>query len=234
MTFACAAIISHFPKTLLLFFLPQIFNFLLSCPQLFGLVPCPRHRLPKCVPPLRRRRRSRTRLTRRAGFPLPPPQTRRRVRRPAPVQGDVPAGPGTPTGAADGALARAARVPPARPPRAQCGPGSVCEGSLAHPEHDQPHDPQVRLASSRPILARFLTPFTSARQLPARPSRPGPGRDAHEDCHGAAGAHLWAVFLSRGLTLTLSVRHSRQVCGSLLAFFVRYGAVRLFYDGDRK
>lgn len=49
MTFACAAIISHFPKTLLLFFLPQIFNFVLSCPQLFGLVPCPRHRLPTCV-----------------------------------------------------------------------------------------------------------------------------------------------------------------------------------------
>jgi len=31
---------------LLLFFIPQIFNFLLSCPQLFGLVPCPRHRVP--------------------------------------------------------------------------------------------------------------------------------------------------------------------------------------------
>lgn len=51
MTFACAAIISHFPKTLLLFFLPQIFNFVLSCPQLFGLVPCPRHRLPTYVAP---------------------------------------------------------------------------------------------------------------------------------------------------------------------------------------
>lgn len=25
-----------------------------------------------------------------------------------------------------------------------------------------------------------------------------------------------------------------QIAGSLLAFFVRYGAVRLFYDGDRK
>jgi len=27
--------------------MPQIFNFLLSCPQLFGLVPCPRHRVPR-------------------------------------------------------------------------------------------------------------------------------------------------------------------------------------------
>ena len=37
-------------KTLLLFFLPQIFNFVLSCPQLFGLVPCPRHRVPRYEP----------------------------------------------------------------------------------------------------------------------------------------------------------------------------------------
>lgn len=39
-------ILGHFSKTLLLFFLPQIFNFLFSCPQLFGLVPIPRHRVP--------------------------------------------------------------------------------------------------------------------------------------------------------------------------------------------
>ncbi|KAF9021083.1 N-acetylglucosaminephosphotransferase [Hymenopellis radicata] len=38
---------AHFSKTLLLFFIPQVFNFLLSCPQLFGLVPCPRHRVPR-------------------------------------------------------------------------------------------------------------------------------------------------------------------------------------------
>lgn len=47
MTFAVIGILGHFSKTMLLFFVPQIFNFLLSCPQLFGLVPCPRHRLPR-------------------------------------------------------------------------------------------------------------------------------------------------------------------------------------------
>ena len=46
MTFAVVGILGHFGKTLLLFFLPQIFNFFYSTPQLFGLVPCPRHRLP--------------------------------------------------------------------------------------------------------------------------------------------------------------------------------------------
>lgn len=46
MTFAVVAIIGHFSKTVLLFFIPQIFNFLYSVPQLFHLVPCPRHRLP--------------------------------------------------------------------------------------------------------------------------------------------------------------------------------------------
>lgn len=39
-------ILGHFSKTLLLFFIPQLFNFLLSCPQLFGWVDCPRHRMP--------------------------------------------------------------------------------------------------------------------------------------------------------------------------------------------
>ncbi|KZT64628.1 N-acetylglucosaminephosphotransferase [Daedalea quercina L-15889] len=47
MAFAVVGIQAHFSKTLLLFFLPQIFNFVLSCPQLFGLVPCPRHRVPR-------------------------------------------------------------------------------------------------------------------------------------------------------------------------------------------
>ncbi|KZT42663.1 UDP-N-acetylglucosamine-dolichyl [Sistotremastrum suecicum HHB10207 ss-3] len=46
MAFAVVGIVGHFSKTLLLFFMPQIFNFILSCPQLFGLVPCPRHRVP--------------------------------------------------------------------------------------------------------------------------------------------------------------------------------------------
>lgn len=47
MTFAVVGILGHFSKTMLLFFLPQIANFLYSCPQLFRFVPCPRHRLPK-------------------------------------------------------------------------------------------------------------------------------------------------------------------------------------------
>lgn len=47
MTFAVVGILGHFSKTMLLFFIPQVFNFLFSCPQLFHLVPCPRHRLPK-------------------------------------------------------------------------------------------------------------------------------------------------------------------------------------------
>ena len=48
--FAVVAVHGHFSKTLLCFFIPQIFNFLISCPQLFGLLDCPRHRLPKYLP----------------------------------------------------------------------------------------------------------------------------------------------------------------------------------------
>jgi len=47
MTFAVVAITAHFSKTLLLLLVPQIVNFVYSIPQLFKLVPCPRHRLPK-------------------------------------------------------------------------------------------------------------------------------------------------------------------------------------------
>ncbi|XP_034195495.2 alg7 dolichyl-phosphate N-acetylglucosaminephosphotransferase [Osmia lignaria lignaria] len=47
MTFAVVGIIGHFSKTTLLFFIPQILNFLYSVPQLFHFIPCPRHRLPK-------------------------------------------------------------------------------------------------------------------------------------------------------------------------------------------
>lgn len=47
MTFAVIGIHGHFSKTLLLLFIPQIFNFLYSIPQLFKFIPCPRHRLPK-------------------------------------------------------------------------------------------------------------------------------------------------------------------------------------------
>lgn len=43
---AVAGITGVYSKTLLLFFLPQIFNFLISLPQLFGVVVCPRHRVP--------------------------------------------------------------------------------------------------------------------------------------------------------------------------------------------
>ena len=49
MTFAVVGIIGHFSKTMLLFFIPQIVNFLLSVPQLFHFIPCPRHRLPRSV-----------------------------------------------------------------------------------------------------------------------------------------------------------------------------------------
>ncbi|CAB60399.2 UDP-N-acetylglucosamine--dolichyl-phosphate N-acetylglucosaminephosphotransferase [Caenorhabditis elegans] len=50
MTLAVVSILGHFSKTLMLFFVPQIINFLYSIPQLFHLVPCPRHRLPKYDP----------------------------------------------------------------------------------------------------------------------------------------------------------------------------------------
>ena len=50
MTLAVVAILGHFSKTLLLFFIPQIANFLYSVPQLFHLIPCPRHRLPAYDP----------------------------------------------------------------------------------------------------------------------------------------------------------------------------------------
>ncbi|XP_020173290.1 uncharacterized protein [Aegilops tauschii subsp. strangulata] len=47
MTLAVVGILGHFSETLLLFFLPQVLNFLCSVPQLFHFVPCPRHRLPR-------------------------------------------------------------------------------------------------------------------------------------------------------------------------------------------
>ena len=46
MVFAVDGILGHFSKTLILLLLPQIFNFVYSAPQLFHIVPCPRHRLP--------------------------------------------------------------------------------------------------------------------------------------------------------------------------------------------
>lgn len=47
MVFAVVGILGHFSKTLLLLFVPQIFNFIYSAPQLFRIIPCPRHRLPR-------------------------------------------------------------------------------------------------------------------------------------------------------------------------------------------
>eukprot|EP00055_Hartaetosiga_balthica_P013075 m.65703 g.65703 ORF g.65703 m.65703 type:complete len:419 (+) comp8161_c0_seq1:13-1269(+) len=47
MTFAVVGILGHLSRSLLLFLAPQVFNFVLSMPQLFRLVPCPRHRMPK-------------------------------------------------------------------------------------------------------------------------------------------------------------------------------------------
>jgi UDP-N-acetylglucosamine--dolichyl-phosphate N-acetylglucosaminephosphotransferase len=46
MVFAVVAILGHFSKTLMLLLIPQAFNFIYSAPQLFHIVPCPRHRLP--------------------------------------------------------------------------------------------------------------------------------------------------------------------------------------------
>ncbi|EPS69334.1 hypothetical protein M569_05432, partial [Genlisea aurea] len=50
MTMAVVGILGHFSETLLIFFAPQVLNFLLSLPQLSGIVPCPRHRLPRFNP----------------------------------------------------------------------------------------------------------------------------------------------------------------------------------------
>lgn len=47
MVFAIVGILGHFSKTLLMFLLPQIVNFVYSVPQLFNIVPCPRHRMPR-------------------------------------------------------------------------------------------------------------------------------------------------------------------------------------------
>lgn len=47
---AMAGILGHYSKTMLLFFLPQLANFLISLPQITGIVKCPRHRLPRYDP----------------------------------------------------------------------------------------------------------------------------------------------------------------------------------------
>ncbi|XP_056141027.1 UDP-N-acetylglucosamine--dolichyl-phosphate N-acetylglucosaminephosphotransferase isoform X1 [Lampris incognitus] len=50
MTFAVVGILGHFSKTMLLFFIPQVVNFVYSLPQLLHIIPCPRHRLPRLNP----------------------------------------------------------------------------------------------------------------------------------------------------------------------------------------
>jgi UDP-N-acetylglucosamine--dolichyl-phosphate N-acetylglucosaminephosphotransferase len=47
MVFAIDGILGHFSKTLWLLFIPQAFNAIYSAPQIFGIIPCPRHRLPR-------------------------------------------------------------------------------------------------------------------------------------------------------------------------------------------
>ncbi|KAI1265724.1 glycosyl transferase family 4-domain-containing protein [Xylariaceae sp. FL1019] len=46
MVFVVVSILGHFSKTLILLLIPQVFNFVYSIPQLFHIIPCPRHRLP--------------------------------------------------------------------------------------------------------------------------------------------------------------------------------------------
>ena len=50
MVFAVVGILGHFSKTLLLLFIPQLINSAYSAPQIFRLMPCPRHRLPHFNP----------------------------------------------------------------------------------------------------------------------------------------------------------------------------------------
>uniref|UniRef100_A0A803KZD4 UDP-N-acetylglucosamine--dolichyl-phosphate N-acetylglucosaminephosphotransferase n=1 Tax=Chenopodium quinoa TaxID=63459 RepID=A0A803KZD4_CHEQI len=50
MTMAVAGILGHYSETLLIFFAPQVINFILSIPQIAGIIPCPRHRLPRFDP----------------------------------------------------------------------------------------------------------------------------------------------------------------------------------------
>ncbi|KAI8905180.1 UDP-N-acetylglucosamine--dolichyl-phosphate N-acetylglucosaminephosphotransferase [Gorgonomyces haynaldii] len=47
MIFAVVGVLNNMSKTVMLFMLPQLFNFMYSCPQLFHFVECPRHRMPR-------------------------------------------------------------------------------------------------------------------------------------------------------------------------------------------
>ena len=46
MVLMAAATVGCFPLELLFYMLPELLNFLISLPQLLGIIPCPRHRLP--------------------------------------------------------------------------------------------------------------------------------------------------------------------------------------------
>ncbi|XP_021724211.1 UDP-N-acetylglucosamine--dolichyl-phosphate N-acetylglucosaminephosphotransferase-like [Chenopodium quinoa] len=50
MTMAVVGILGHYSETLIIFFIPQVVNFILSLPQLAKIIPCPRHRLPSFDP----------------------------------------------------------------------------------------------------------------------------------------------------------------------------------------
>ena len=59
MTLATVGILGHFSKTLMLFFIPQWINFIISLPQLFHIIECPRHRIPKYDEKIEKMRSSR-------------------------------------------------------------------------------------------------------------------------------------------------------------------------------
>lgn len=71
-------------------------------------------------------------------------------------------------------------------------------------------------------------------QLPAHPPRTYAGGRAHEADDGTAGPSVLGfprLASHQHSTLTLS---SSKISCSLFAFCVRYGAVRFFYDGERR
>ena len=49
MTIAASGVVGQNSKTVVLFLGPQIINFIYSVPQLFKLIPCPRHRMPAFI-----------------------------------------------------------------------------------------------------------------------------------------------------------------------------------------
>lgn len=49
MVFVIICILGHFSKSILLFLIPQLINFVYSAPQILGLLPCPRHRIPSYI-----------------------------------------------------------------------------------------------------------------------------------------------------------------------------------------